>query len=304
MNKLFISLVLCIAFASLTSALDKSQCKCRIQAGKRIVGGRIADANSYPWHASFSQLGNLPKIIRKFVPEALKIGYHSCGGTILNNRWILTAGHCIYQGQLFTNYVGYGSNDLVNIFEDGRFKVKRYIIHPGFEPEQAKNDIALVELENDIVFNEHVQPACLEREEAKNYAGNNLLITGYGFTTQMKQDTKHHNQTQNKPSRYLKEADYKDVSNEEDSERCKINKGIICVDAVKQPDSGCFGDSGSPMHVVENGKATVIGLTSGSDKVLEEDGTLIFCNGYAYYTRIGAFFKSFIAQHIGEDELC
>lgn len=76
MKKLLISLILCIAFASLINALDKSHCKCRIQAGKRIVGGRVADANSYPWHASFSQLPNLPKIVRKFMPEVLKIGYH------------------------------------------------------------------------------------------------------------------------------------------------------------------------------------------------------------------------------------
>lgn len=70
----------------------------------------------------------------------------------------------IDQGKVFVNYVGWGKNDLVSIFEDGRVKIKRYIVHPGFAPEQALNDIALVELENDIEFNDRVQPACLEKE--------------------------------------------------------------------------------------------------------------------------------------------
>ena len=47
------TLLLSILFVSLVSsafALDKKDCRCRAQIGKRIVGGN--KTNSWPWHVS------------------------------------------------------------------------------------------------------------------------------------------------------------------------------------------------------------------------------------------------------------
>ena len=46
----------------------------------RIVGGDIADPNAWPWHVSLHGGKDM-----KFF----------CGGSIIAERWILTAGHCI-----------------------------------------------------------------------------------------------------------------------------------------------------------------------------------------------------------------
>jgi len=44
----------------------------------RIVGGHDVVAHEFPWLVSVTRKGG-----------------HFCGGTILNDRFVLTAGHCL-----------------------------------------------------------------------------------------------------------------------------------------------------------------------------------------------------------------
>ena len=46
----------------------------------RIIGGTEAGINEFPWQA-----GLLILVSGK---------YYSCGGSLINNRWVLTAAHC------------------------------------------------------------------------------------------------------------------------------------------------------------------------------------------------------------------
>ena len=46
----------------------------------KIVGGQIIEEHSYPWQVRIIFTG----------PE----GSSLCGGTILSNRWVLSAAHC------------------------------------------------------------------------------------------------------------------------------------------------------------------------------------------------------------------
>lgn len=51
----------------------------------RIVGGFDAPWHTVPWSASL-----------RFIPSDGNFGYgHFCGGSLINNRTILTAAHCL-----------------------------------------------------------------------------------------------------------------------------------------------------------------------------------------------------------------
>lgn len=58
--------------------------------------------------------------------------------------------------------------------------IRRIIVHPEYSPAKQYNDIALIELEDDIAFSKHVQPACLWGKSDTSNIGNEFIATGWG----------------------------------------------------------------------------------------------------------------------------
>ncbi|KAJ8721947.1 hypothetical protein PYW08_004349 [Mythimna loreyi] len=102
-----------------------------------------------------------------------------CGGTVISDRFILTAGHCLASAAVGpVKYVALGILNRSDPPELWRiYNVKRRIPHPEYKPPSKYNDIALLETDTKIIFDRQVLPACLH---ATGEADEQLYATGWG----------------------------------------------------------------------------------------------------------------------------
>lgn len=85
----------------------------------------------------------------------------TCTGTLLNHRWLITAGHCGFNRSSVDKFKAtFGLYDLI-IPERESFSVRidKIIVHPEYN--DLTHDITLMRLAEEIKFNDLIQPACL-----------------------------------------------------------------------------------------------------------------------------------------------
>lgn len=68
-----------IFFFAVLNFVKSDECNCRLRTKNRVVNGEIAVQNSFPWLVSLAKYK--------------KQGF--CGGSIMNEKYILTAAHCL-----------------------------------------------------------------------------------------------------------------------------------------------------------------------------------------------------------------
>ena len=97
----------------------------------RIVGGENADMNSWGWAVALHYGGE-----------------YFCGGSILSERWILTAAHCLAGLNPGLITVSAGSNRLSSVNQ--RRTLDSVIIHAEYDAEMFDNDIGLIKLRSPL----------------------------------------------------------------------------------------------------------------------------------------------------------
>ncbi|CAH1184636.1 unnamed protein product [Phyllotreta striolata] len=118
-----------------------------------IVRGEETTRGQYPWHAAlYRKEGNSRKYI--------------CGGTLINDQYVLTAAHCTTAGVIAVN-----PNDLVVVLgkhalwvdEDGEqtFYPTNVYVHENFTRTTYHHDISLIKLNQPTKYTEYVRPICL-----------------------------------------------------------------------------------------------------------------------------------------------
>lgn len=57
--------------------------------------------------------------------------------------------------------------------------VRRVIVNRGYDPATFENDLALLELESSVQFDEHIVPICMP-EDGIDFTGRMATVTGWG----------------------------------------------------------------------------------------------------------------------------
>lgn len=251
---------------------------------QRIIGGNEAVPHSWPWTA-------------QIVTGKGGAG-NTCGATLIHQNWIITAAHCIpkfkveYQedttgaivrskqlsietiekryGDILDNIekrtslynmtVFFGMHDMNNGDQAVTRRVSKIITHPEFNrPFDYSNDIALLQLDSPVEFNEKISPLCIPDEDVCFKEGVPCVATGWGLMDFYDITS---------VSSTLQEVAVRVISNE----KCKtypdysdkLQDSMICAGYKDGGRDACAGDSGGSLVCKpnENGPWVFYGITS------------------------------------------
>lgn len=213
-----------------------------------IVGGSKTSLFDYPWMA----------LLGFEEGDAIKF---RCGGTIINENYILTAAHCLQEPPVVVRVGEHNTDTSVDCettllnnkastvcappVQD--IEVAEIIPHPRFSVTVKTNDIGLIRLAKRINTTvETVKPICLpitNESRSRNYINDKFIVTGWGLTERK----------QASPEKLKVDLPILSVTN------CTTTYKLLsvnidaneqfCVGGQLKKDS-CNGDSGGPLQNV------------------------------------------------------
>jgi len=202
---------------------------------QRIYNGESVDIRRYPWQVSLFYNGFL-----------------CCGGSIINNEWIVTAAHCTVKRRHMKLWKVYsGASDLAHRGTGGSQKrrISNLFQHEEYVHDFTfKKDITLMKLIRPLRFSNITSAICLPDFNETFSIKQKCFVSGWGRLDSSKNNVMfptvlNHVQVDIIDQKVCKQDDWLGS---------KVQESMICAGKAEGKRDACQGDSGGPLSCFDN----------------------------------------------------